>query len=373
MNVTESFAKNLKQKRCELGMTQRELAEKIGYSEKAVSKWESGQTLPPATVLVTLADTMRVSMDELLSYKGNPEYFLGIDGGATKTDFVLADMQGNVVATAQLGSTNPVDIGIDTVCERLGEGIRLVCERVPTRVVSVYAGLSGGSVGNYAATVRAYLERLGFARVGCGNDATNIIAAALGDEDGVSVIMGTGSVVYVQRKGELSRLGGYGYLFDEGGNGYAIGRDAISAALRAEEGSGKQTLLRSLILARTETSTVLGALSLFYEGGKREIASYAPLVMMAYEQGDGVAANILKRNMRCLAELIRLARQRLGINEQTRVVLVGGLTRRADILLPMLYDHLDDAKNYHISIFDEGAVKGALLLAGMPRINTKEI
>ena len=373
MNVAESFARNLKQKRCELGMTQRELAERIGYSEKAVSKWESGQTLPPATVLVALADTVRVSMDDLLSYKGSPEYFLGIDGGATKTDFALADMQGNVIATARLGSTNPVDVGIDAVCERLGEGIRLVCERVPTRAVSVYAGLSGGSVGGYAASVRTYLERLGFARVGCGNDATNIIAAGLGEHDGVSVIMGTGSVVYVQREGALCRLGGYGYLFDEGGNGYAIGRDAISAALRAEEGSAEQTLLRSLVLARTETPTVLAALSSFYEGGKREIASYAPLVMMAHEQGDGVATDILQRNMRCLAKLICLARTKLGATEQTRVVLVGGLTRRADILLPMLKEHLDRAADYRISVFDEGAIKGALLLAGMPCTDAKEI
>ena len=373
MEIEATFSKNLRQKRCEMSMTQRALAERIGYSEKAISKWESGQALPPAAVLVALADTLKVSLDELLSYKGTPEYFLGIDGGATKTDFVLADVNGNVISTAQLGSTNVVDVGIDTVCERLGEGIRLVCGCVPLRAISVYAGLSGASAGNATQAVCAYLERFHFARVGCGNDATNIIAAGLGQQDGMSVIMGTGSVVFVQSKGELCRLGGYGYLFDEGGNGYAVGRDAIYAALRAEEGSGEHTLLRSLITARTATPTVLGALSSFYEGGKREIASYAPLVITAHEQGDSVAGKILENNMRCLAELICLGRKRLEAQSPTRVVLVGGLTRRADVLLPMLTKHLDDPGVYHITVFDEPAVKGALLLAGMPQANAKEI
>ena len=365
MDMMENFAQTLRQKRHELGLTQRALGERIGYSEKAVSKWESGAALPPATVLGMLADALCVSVDELLCHRGTPKYFLGIDGGATKTDFWLADADGTIINKICLGSTNPADIGIDTVCERLGEGIRLLCDRVPTRQISVYAGLSGGSVGNYAQTVCSYLERFRFARIACGNDAGNMIAAGLGDSDGVSAIMGTGSVVYVQKNGEKFRLGGYGYLFDEGGNGYAIGRDAIAAALWAEEGSAEDTLLRSLIAARTGKATVLESLSVFYEGGKREIASYAPLVIEAFSQGDRVAANILDKNMACMAKMLCLARKKLGDISPVHVVLVGGLTRRADILLPMIQKHLDDQERYQITIYEQPAVRGALMLAGL--------
>ena len=372
MDMTEAFAKTLKERRRALGYTQRELGERLGYSEKAISKWESGVALPPSAVLLPLADALGVSVDELLSHRGEPTYFLGIDGGATKTDFVLTDREGNVLEHVCLGSSNPVDIGMDAACACLGEGIRQVCRNVPIRHVSVYAGLSGGSVGDNASTIHAYLSGFHFARVGCGNDATNIIAAGLGKQDGVSVIMGTGSVAFVQKNGELGRLGGYGYLFDEGGNGYAIGRDAIAAALHAEEGSGEKTLLRELILARTKTATVLEALSSFYEGGKREIASYAPLVIEAHGKGDRVATAILERNMACLADMIGLARQRLGTAEPTRVVLVGGLTKSADVLLPMMRAHFDRPENYTISIFTEPAVKGALLLAGVPVSETRE-
>ena len=365
--MTENFAQTLRQRRREFGLTQRALGERLGYSEKAVSKWESGVVLPPATVLVLLADALGTSVDELLRYRGEPQYFLGIDGGATKTDFWLANAEGRVIGKVCLGSTNPADIGIEAVCERLEEGVRLLCKNVPTRQVSVYAGLSGGSVGNAAQRVCDYLERFHFARIACGNDASNIIAAGLGESDGVSIIMGTGSVVFVQKNGERTRLGGYGYLFDEGGNGYALGRDAINAALRAEEGSGEDTLLRSLIASKAGKATVLEALSVFYEGGKREIAGYAPLVIEAYLSGDGVAAKILDKSMAYIAELLCLAGKRLGGDDPVRVVLVGGLTKRADILLPMLQKHLDDPSRYRITIYDQPVVRGALLLAGLKK------
>lgn len=47
------------------GMTQAELAEKLNYTDKAVSKWERGESIPDMTVLVQLADLLAVSLDEL--------------------------------------------------------------------------------------------------------------------------------------------------------------------------------------------------------------------------------------------------------------------------------------------------------------------
>lgn len=60
------------------------------------------------------------------------------------------------------------------------------------------------------------------------------------------VIMGTGSVVFVQKDGVLHRIGGLGYLFDEGGNGYSLGRDVLRAVMAAEDGSGNPTALSGL-------------------------------------------------------------------------------------------------------------------------------
>ena len=60
------IAKNIVRLRQASGMTQAELAAKLNYSDKAVSKWERGESLPDVAVLVQIADLFQVSMDWLV-------------------------------------------------------------------------------------------------------------------------------------------------------------------------------------------------------------------------------------------------------------------------------------------------------------------
>jgi len=60
------ISKNLTELRKQNGMTQLELAEKLNYSDKAVSKWERAESLPDVIVLKSVADLFNVSVDYLL-------------------------------------------------------------------------------------------------------------------------------------------------------------------------------------------------------------------------------------------------------------------------------------------------------------------
>ena len=67
MNDIKSIvAKNIAKLRQQKGLTQLELAEKLNYSDKAVSKWEHGDSLPDIGVLVELADLFGVSLDQMV-------------------------------------------------------------------------------------------------------------------------------------------------------------------------------------------------------------------------------------------------------------------------------------------------------------------
>jgi transcriptional regulator with XRE-family HTH domain len=68
-NLTKHFADNLTFFRKKAGLTQLELAEKINYSDKAVSKWERGESLPDILTLKTLADLFGLSVDALISVR----------------------------------------------------------------------------------------------------------------------------------------------------------------------------------------------------------------------------------------------------------------------------------------------------------------
>lgn len=296
--------------------------------------------------------------------KESPNYFLGIDGGASKTEFLLADIEGNALCRHFEGSCNPVDIGMNAAQEVLGKGIRKCCQGISFNKISMFAGISGGIVGNNRARFREFFESFSFARIDNGSDAQLIITAGLGNRDGMAVIMGTGSVAFVQKDGELSRIGGMGYLFDDGGNGFCIGRDVIRAALQCEDGSGEGTLLHRLVTQKVGNPSAIKALSNFYDMGKRGIASYAPLAFEAYEEGDAIARDILHRNMEPIVRLLQTGRRKLE-SEHVNAVFVGGLINRWDILLPEILAQLPDAQCFDLSVYTGKPVDGALTLAGL--------
>ena len=128
------FAENLRRYRQKQGLTQLELGRKINYSEKAVSKWESGASIPPSAALLLLADALCVTLDDLF-YHGAPLYYLAIDGGATKTTFALADNSGNIIRTIRLGPSNPFDLGFSAASEVLDECIRKITDGISFRKI----------------------------------------------------------------------------------------------------------------------------------------------------------------------------------------------------------------------------------------------
>ena len=365
-SITEAIAENIKQRRKELHMTQNELATILGYSTKAVSKWESGKGVPPTVILPSLANALHTNIESLLSMNTEGRFFLGIDGGGTKTEFALADSEGNIVRSTVLGTSNPSDIGIDATLNVIKTGISEICADIPKSNISLFAGLAGGSTEGIYERLSDFFERYGFASARHGSDAMNAISASLGNDDGIAVIMGTGSVTFAQVNGKTHRIGGYGYLLGDAGSGFSLGRGAILAALCFEDGSGEETSIYEAVKQRCGTQKVLDNLGEFYRGGKRTIAQYAPLVLNAYVEGDRVAKNILFADLENVAQTIRGAAKRLPSgNTPVRVELCGGLCTKDDIIAGAIRKILAN-ENYSINICKNPLIIGALRLAGMP-------
>ena len=199
-NLVEIIAENIKRERKKLGISQYELGELLGYSVKNISKWESGKGTPPTMVLPRLASVLKIDVNSLLTEQTPPRFFLGIDGGGTKTEFALADSNGNIIRKLFLGTSNPSDIGIKASLEILKSGILEICRDYHKSSISVYAGLAGGSTAGINEQIHQFLNTFGFENVEHGSDAENAIAAGLGNKNGIAVIMGTGSIVFSQYK-----------------------------------------------------------------------------------------------------------------------------------------------------------------------------
>lgn len=302
------------------------------------------------------------------------KFYLGIDGGGTKTELVLADSQGEIIRQLFAQGCNPMDVGIEKTKKILREAISELCIGIPYSGISVFAGIAGGNSGRMKEEITQFLGEMGFCEFDNDSDSLNIIAAGLGDKDGVAVIMGTGICAFARAEGKLSRVAGWGYFFDNGGSAYNLGRDAISAYYCALDGSGVATALtdkikrwadENLALDTDEMETGRLLLGKLYTGGKKLIAGFAPMVFEAAEEGDIVAKEIVDRNMEEAAHIIETARKKLGEkNEQKAVpvVIAGGLTKQ-ERLLEFLSEKLEEPEKCKLSILGCAPVMGAVNLA----------
>ena len=66
---TKQIGSFLKQLRTEHGMTQEQLGEKLGVRNKTVSRWETGNYMPPVECLSMLSDLYHISINEILAGK----------------------------------------------------------------------------------------------------------------------------------------------------------------------------------------------------------------------------------------------------------------------------------------------------------------
>ena len=361
-NYEKAFSINIRRLRKKLNITQKSLADAIGYSEKTVSKWENEGSIPSIEVLFRVANIFRVSILELFRCDENI-YYLGIDGGGTKTEFALSDPDGKIVCRLFMDGCNPNTVGIENAKRIVEEGIIQVCKDVPLSSVVVYAGIAGCASESYADEIKAMLEKMSFAACDVGSDNNNIVAAGLGVNEGITMILGTGICAYVVKKEETKRIAGWGYLFDNGGSSFHIGRDAINAYFSAYDGSGEETTLVQRI-KETFSYSNSEFLKYLYSGGNKLVSSYAMCVFEEAEKGDRVSIVIIKKHIAEIARLIRAALSHFSAyNEMIPIILGGGLTKQK-LLLPLLLEALgDDAEKCDIQSLSVPPVQGALELA----------
>ena len=265
-------------------------------------------------------------------------YLLGIDGGGTKTEFLLTDINKKPLSRVILGAANPVNTGIDATKKILKDGISQVCGTTAPDEISVFAGLAGGGSGNNKAVIKTFLSEFGFGAYDCGSDTDSALELALKGSDGVVVITGTGVAAFSQQGDTRHRIGGWGYLIDKGGSGFSLGSDALECALRHHDGRGGSALLLKLIENQTK-KPLQECIPDIYSKGTTYVASFAPIVFEAFEKGDDSARRILDRNMKEVAQIIDTGCSFLN-SEQKKVVICGGLCKQKEILEPFIKKHL---------------------------------
>jgi len=259
-------------------------------------------------------------------------YVLGIDAGGTKTVCYLADLTGTVIGEGRGGGANlqtQGELEVEKVLHRVIEDAIGDRALLP---VAVCLGAAGVDRADDDRTVRAIMRRLGFrSHTLIVNDALVALVAGAGNEPGVVLIAGTGSIAYgVNQAGYAARSGGWGYVLGDEGSGYWIGRQALTAVVRAADGRGPRTRLTALMLEHFQLTQVAGLVRAVYDKGLRRpaVAALGPVVDRAREDGDVAASEILRAAGDELARAAASVIERLEMRGQPfRTVLAGGMFR----------------------------------------------
>jgi N-acetylglucosamine kinase-like BadF-type ATPase len=217
--------------------------------------------------------------------------------------------------------------------------------------------------------VRAIMRRLGYrSHLLVVNDAFVALVAGVGDDPGVVLIAGTGSIAYgVNEDGYAARAGGWGYVLGDEGSGYWIGRQALIAVVREADSRGPRTRLTSLVLEYFGLPNANGLVREIYDKGlhRQAIAALGPVVERARSEGDVVAAEILRLASLELTRASATVIERLQMRGKTfQMVLSGSMFR----LIPWLVDDVTSrlaevAPRTVVRRLDVEPAKGAVHLA----------
>lgn len=361
------FAKNLKAARRAMRLTQHELAEALNYSEKAVSKWEAGGAIPPVDVIIQLSALLHISFDELFDQEVTPSYLLGVDSGRINTEFLLTDLSENPIKSLSLGPSYITAKSLSGALAVIDEGIKEITDGIAfKRICACLSCARDHSVDT--SVINDYMAKYHFASSVLSSDIDAALIAALGEEDGILVTVGGGSAVFSRRGTNIHITGGYGDLFGDSGSAYNIGLLMLHALLKEKDRRILHTNLTELfeqILGHPITRK--SEISDYSMLGKETVASLAPSVFDAYLMGDDAAIRIIEDEYLALGSLLPVARIKSGFNERTKTVLIGGLSRYGDIIIPLLYRAIresgDDEALYDITAADTSTVAGSIKLA----------
>jgi N-acetylglucosamine kinase-like BadF-type ATPase len=289
------------------------------------------------------------------------QIFLGVDGGQSHTEAVIADERGNVLGRGAGGASNHAEQPggrerlRNAVIESVGEALRNIepqrrgdAEKKTnkdyqgeteiaasphlrvsaSRFESAHFGMTGGA--DYKEEIIGEIINAEILKIG--HDAPTALCGATAGEPGIVVIAGTGSIVYGENSaGETAQIGGLGFLFSDEGSGFWLAAQTIRLAIKEQDGLIPKTGLERLVLEFFNVKKIRDLTTAFYNEriSRDEIAALARRAHEAAENGNETLKNQIRGGAQILAESVGAAALKLKFDEKFPVAGVGGMFRAA--------------------------------------------
>jgi len=299
-------------------------------------------------------------------------YFLGVDGGASKTAALVTDEDAKPLGHGLAGGSNHLRVGIEQATRNIERAVNraLVEAGIAIRQIAyAYCGIAGS---DHPAHRQQVVDSLSIffpkGNFTVDNDARIALTGAVGFGAGVVIIAGTGSVAFGRNeRGEETRAGGWGPTIGDEGSGFAIARAGLSAIVRAYDGRGPSTKMTDLLCNEYDMCDPSELPRFVYATTTHadDIARYGRLVIEAAQAGDRIANAIMNDAGTELGSCVVAVARKLGlIGTEFPVAYVGGAFHAGELLLnPMMRVIRAEAPKAHIGPPTHTPVEGAALMA----------
>src|SRR6184192_3280807 len=294
------------------------------------------------------------------------EKILGVEGGGTKTAWVLVERigaggadPGSQLRILDQGRLPPSNVRLETP-----DRLRAIFCELPREIDGAGIFLAGcGTAEDRQSLSRLCAEIWPNARIVSGSDRESCLAAGLGHGDGIVVCAGSGSSVTGRRGDRIENAGGWGHILGDAGGGYFLSIQALRLILREHDLHRGQMQFSAKVLHALSLNNLDELVRWVQTADKMEIAMLAPVIFEAATESDARMMEIIEEGTRVLCEYTEAVASALHLLAP-KVALIGGLFHRDSIYTHAfrrrLKKNLPDAR---VTIAERAPELGAALLA----------
>ena len=302
----------------------------------------------------------------------SPQYFLGFDGGATKTAGAIIDSNGNAIAERTSGGpSNFQIIGTEQASRNIMDVANAMLDETGVdflHVAGIFLGLTGaGRKADQDIMLVGFSQFLKSAGrnvpwIGVESDALAALEGAFPGKAGMILISGTGSILLAKDDhGTVRRVGGWGRFVGDEGSGYFIGKAGLTACAKEYDGRGNATRISELVRERMNIDSPQTLVRKIYQENF-DIASVARLVIDAATEGDEIARSIIDAASDELILHVRSAIRQIG--KEIPIAFMGSIITHHNPLVTRLTGLiLQEFPMVRICPPEQSAAVGAALLA----------
>lgn len=309
------------------------------------------------------------------------KYYLGVDGGGTKTIAVISDQFGRVHGIGYGGNSNH-QINQKVAGQELEQAVFTALDDAnleKQQLSHSVFGLAGADRPSDFNYIHQMIEKLDIGSYDIYNDGLIALKAGNLAFEGMVIICGTATnAIGRNEKGEIHQLGGFGYNFGDYGGGHQLSKEIFRTVIRSYEGRETDTLLTELVLEQLGFHDVQDMYEYYLDQKDNLPLHLSPTLFKAASQGDSLANKLMDKQA---IELTK-STQALTLKMKSKLkplplILVGSVLNKShdDLMYKRFISKINELNlNLKIVTLKEEPVIGAILLAiNSSRQNEREI